>query len=86
MVENDSKRIVIMKSKEETYSLTLTGFKTKAQVEAFISWYCGQGEQDAAIWFEELKHVGKLDIDFMGVDSKFKKTWNGNNLTAKLKI
>lgn len=72
--------------KAETFSLTLTGFKTKAQAEAFLSWYEGQGEQDACIWFDELKHKGKIDVDFMPVDVKTKAVWKEKNLTARLDI
>lgn len=68
------------------YSLKLNGFKTKAQVEEFLSWYSGQGEQDACIWLEIAKDAGKIDVDSMMVDNNYKETWDGNTLVAKLKI
>ena len=70
------------------YSLTIRGFKTPAQVKAFIDWYEGQGEQDACIWFEIHKDAGKIDVDFMPVDVSKKYEWNEEqtNLTAYLKI
>lgn len=37
--------------------LTITGFKSVAEAEAFAEWYSGQGEQDASIWFEEREEV-----------------------------
>ncbi len=64
----------------EEYSLKLNGFKTKAQVKAFIDWYEGQGEQDAAIWFECSPELG---VDFMPVDGREKYIWEGNTLVAK---
>lgn len=66
------------------YKINVTGFKTKAQAEEFISWYEGQGEQDAAIWFECRKDEGVLDVDFMPVESI--TSWNGDSIEMKLKI
>lgn len=40
-----------MSTKKE-FSVTITGFKTLEQAQAFASWYEGQGEQDASNWFE----------------------------------
>jgi hypothetical protein len=74
------------KPKDEEFSLTLTGFKSKAQVKAFIDWYEGQGEQDATIWFECRQQEGEIDVDFMPVDVHTKYRWDGNTLTARLKI
>ena len=70
----------------EEYSLTIKGFKTKAQADAFIGWYEGQGESDACVWFEERKHDGDIDVDCMPVDCSKKYVWEGNNLVAHLKI
>lgn len=52
------------------FELKVTGFKTKAQVEAFIDWYSGQGEQDACIWFECRKSDGDIDVDRMLTNCK----------------
>ena len=68
------------------YELRITGFKTKAQVEAFASWYEGQGEQDADIWFECRKDDGEIDIDSMHVDCNFKSVWTKNSFEMKLDI
>jgi len=67
-------------------SLTIKGFKNKEQVQCFIDWYEGQGEQDASGWFEE--NEDEIGTDFMAVDCSKKYEWNedGTNLTAWLKI
>lgn len=52
------------------FQVVVTGFHTEAQAKAFIQWYEGQGEQDAAIWFECRKEEGEIDVDWMGVDIK----------------
>lgn len=70
------------------YNLTFTGFKTKAQAEAFRDWYSGQGEQDATVWFECRKEEGEIDVDFMPVDVQDPKGhgWKMNTLKCPLKI
>lgn len=62
------------------FELKITGFKTEAQVEAFIDWYEGQGEQDARIWFECRKDDGEIDVDSMYTDCKqtFPVKWENN--------
>lgn len=52
------------------FKLEISGFKSQAEVEAFIKWYEGQGEQAASTWFEELQMRGEIDRDFMPVDCK----------------
>ena len=32
--------------------LVIKGLKNEAHARMFATWYCGQGEQDADIWFE----------------------------------
>lgn len=34
------------------FNVLIRGFATKEQAKEFISWYEGQGEQDAYEWFE----------------------------------
>lgn len=70
----------------DEYKLVLSGFKTKEQVKEFISWYEGQGEQDAAPWFESCKEKGKLNVDLMPVDVNIPYVWIDNELHAKLQI
>jgi hypothetical protein len=75
---------------QEQITLEISGFKSKAQAEAFLDWYEGQGEQDACVWFECRKAEGKIDTDFMPVDirktyhstGKYKQPWDGNTLKA----
>lgn len=52
------------------YSLLIEGFHSKAEVETFIKWYEGQGEQSAEIWFEEAQARGIIERDFIPVDCK----------------
>lgn len=56
--------------------LVISGFKTKAQVEAFWDWYSGQGEQDSRIWFECRKDEGEIDVKAMYSSSN--TFWNGD--------
>ena len=65
------------------YELHIKGFKTKEQVEEFISWYEGQGEQEASVWFEISDNI---DVDFMGVDVNKEYTWRENALEAHLDL
>lgn len=50
------------------FSLEIIGFRSQAEVEEFIQWYEGQGEQDACTWFECRKQEGKIDRNFIPVD------------------
>lgn len=65
-----------------TYSLKLTGFKTKEQVEALLDWYEGSGEQQAGDWLEN-QDVGAT---FMPVNLNVPYSWNDTTLTAELRI
>lgn len=66
------------------YTLVVSGFKNKSQVEAFIRWYEGQGEQSAVDWFDARKNEGKLDIDSMPVDCQQTYPINWDNDSAKM--
>ena len=66
-------------------TLKIGGFKTKAEVEAFIGWYEGQGEQDACIWFECRKSMGLIDVDSMNMDMYFGIKWAGDEATIMVK-
>lgn len=52
-----------------SYKLTITGFTSLAQVQAFADWYEGQGEQHAWEWFEEREHEGEIDVTSMNTKS-----------------
>jgi len=45
-----------MSEQNKNWSVTFTNL-TEEQAKTFASWYCGQGEQDASVWFDahELK-------------------------------
>jgi hypothetical protein len=59
-----------LNEEEPKLSLKIEGFETREQAEAFVSWYTGQGEQDAIFWFDARVNEGNLDVNFMPVDSK----------------
>lgn len=66
------------------FSLTLRGFKTKQQVQEFLNWYEGQGEQDSCIWFECRDNMD--GVTTMNVDVRKEYEWDGNNLIAYLQM
>jgi hypothetical protein len=71
---------------EEGFELRISGFKSKAEVEVFIDWYCGQGEQDASIWFDCRMDEGKIDRSSMNADCQatYPIQFNGNTALMKL--
>jgi hypothetical protein len=66
-----------------SYELKLTGFRTKQQVDEFLNWYGGQGEQDAAEWFDCRDGLG---VRYMNVDYSQTPTWKDHTLTAVLNM
>ena len=50
------------------FTLMITGFRTQKEVDAFVDWYEGQGEQDADIWFECRQAEGDIECDSMHTD------------------
>ena len=75
-----------MTTDNQEYTLTIKGFKNKAQVKAFAEWYEGQGEQDASMWFGEMLSDGELDITFMPVNLSIPYVWDDSNMTIWLNI
>lgn len=77
-----------IKNLDEQYTLKIEGFKSKRQVEEFIRWYEGQGEQNAADWFDARMAEGELDVDFMPVhiQETYPIQFNGNEGKMVLKI
>lgn len=67
---------------DKPYSIKLTGFKTKKQVDDFLAWYDGQGEQDASTWFE----CGDSSLSSVNVDYKVKKHWDDTTLVVGLDV
>ena len=72
----------------ESYQITVHGFKTKQQAEQFLRWYEGQGEQDASIQFEQRMIEGVLDVGFMPTDlgKTFPLIWEEENLNLYLDL
>ena len=68
------------------FELVIKGFTSKAQVEEFVKWYSGQGEQDAAPWFECRRSEGLIDCDYFltDIEGTFPLTWNGNQLPMRV--
>ena len=62
------------------FDLKVSGFKTKAQVEMFISWYEGCGEQDFSLFLECRKEEGVIDVDCMNTDIRktYPIKWEGD--------
>ena len=69
-------------------SVLVTGFNTKAEAEAFIEWYEGQGEQNAAVWLEARTAEGEIDTSFMPVDlsKTYPIKWCGDQSHMVLKM
>lgn len=49
----------------EDISVTIKGFNKIEEAKEFCSWYSGQGEQDASIWFECRKDEGLIKVSSM---------------------
>lgn len=65
-------------------TLTIKGFNTIAEANAFADWYEGQGEQDASIWFECRKDEGEIDVHSMLVDCHKPYEITDTNLTMTI--
>ena len=65
-----------------SFSVKLEGFNTKEEADEFLNWYSGQGEQDAAYWFECRVDEGLISTRFMGMNGSAE--WNGDVLEATL--
>ena len=68
------------------FELVIKGFNNKEEAEMFLSWYSGQGEHNAAYWFEEVARTEPVR-DFISVDHQNELTgkWNDNQLTMVVK-
>ena len=66
------------------FKVEFSGFKTREQAQAFVDWYSGAGEQDAATWFECRVDEGELDANFM--PTKGGPDWEGDTLKQRLDI
>lgn len=63
------------------FKVVVNGFATEKQARAWISWYEGQGEQDASVWAdcqdEPFPHMTVMGKDWLKVD--------GNELSIQVK-
>lgn len=64
------------------YNLVLAGFKTKEQVEEFLSWYGNQGEQDFGLYLDHQD----FDYNFVSVNYYYIPTWVNDNYVAHVNI
>lgn len=64
------------------FSVKINGFRSEAEARAFLNWYEGGGEQDAAIWFECRQYEGLIDRDFIPVDVSKPYEVEGNTVVA----
>jgi hypothetical protein len=53
-------------------NVLVTGFDTTEEAEEFVSWFSGQGEQDALIWFQENHPQGKYPMTRDGAYTRTK--------------
>ena len=67
-------------------TVTLTGFNTPEEAEAFVSWYEGAGQDDAVYWLEVIKSEGKIGTEFMPAYGPCKWDHERLNLTQNLKM
>ena len=66
-------------------TLTIKGFQSKAQVDAFVNWYVRSGEQDIALDLEIGNEDGKLGCNYMNADCHQPTPgWDGNKATMFL--
>ena len=72
--------------KEEAKDITVTvkGFNTIEEASEFCSWYSGQGESDASIWFDCRVAEGVINSSYMDEESTYKT--NKNNIEMILKM
>lgn len=63
------------------YVVKVIGFETEEQAKCFIDWFEGQGEQDAAYWFEEHETDGKSPLCRSKTGAN---EWNELTMTVKM--
>lgn len=70
------------------FNVLVSGFETKAEAEAFIQWYEGQGEQDAEVWFDCRKAEGRINSSSMPVDCQvtYPIIWRGDTTHMALRM
>lgn len=66
------------KSTEKNWSVTFTNL-TEEQAKQFASWYGGQGEQDASVWFD----IHEIKTPYVDVHKKYITKDNNILVTCK---
>jgi len=65
------------------YQLIIKGFKNKEDVETFISWFEGSGEQSVGDWFDAREYHGELKTDTRNILTNMRETfplrWEGDS-------
>ena len=65
----------------------VTGFETDEQARMFISWFEGQGEEDASIWFDVNEKEGRCPYsDFQEWASRINQTTVDGPLILPIKM
>jgi hypothetical protein len=64
------------------FRVIIEGFETEKEAKNFLSWYEGQGEQNAGYWADE--HPFPCMTDMKAYDGKYTKK-EGNDLYIKMR-
>ena len=85
LIDNDLKEWEEkQKLPQNNITVTIKGFNNFEEASEFCSWYSGQGEQNASIWFEERKIEGLIPSSFM--ESEIIQKTDNNNIDMILKM
>lgn len=76
--ENDNK------NPNTNVQVTIKGFHTIEEASEFCSWYSGQGEQNASIWFECRVDDGRLSTKSMYEEATVKTSKNNVDMFLKM--
>ena len=56
-------------TKKEEPTLTITGFKSRLEMQTFIDWYSGAGESDLSIWLDARRCDGEDVREYLNCTS-----------------
>lgn len=85
LIDNDLKEWEEkQKLPQNNITVTIKGFNNFEEASEFCSWYSGQGEQNASIWFKERKNEGLIPSSFM--ESNTIQETDNNNIDMILKM
>ena len=65
------------------FSVTLTGFNSIAEAEAFLAWFSNSWEQDAS---EALENDDSLDRKIVGIGMHYPTAVEGNTVRANIEV